>query len=112
MEGKINIFVRVSVSKPSSFIAISSSVDRKAVDCKASPTGSVLDNSLGLSEQDISLYKEVLNYWGPSIPGLGWKRTSTVSLGSSPLEGLIHRVDVGGFILLHAENVGKELELL
>lgn len=60
VEGKINIFVRVSVSKPSSFIAISSSVDRKAVDCKASPTGSVLDNSLGLSEQDISLYKEVL----------------------------------------------------
>ena len=35
-----------------------------------------------------------------------------MSLGSSPLEGLIHRVDVGGFILLHAENVGKELELL
>lgn len=60
VEGKINIFVRVSVSKPSSFIAISSSVDRKAVDCKASPTGSVLDISLGLSEQDISLYKEVL----------------------------------------------------
>ena len=55
VEGKINIFVRVSVSKLSSFIDISSSVDWKAVDCKASPTGSVLDNSLGLSEQDISL---------------------------------------------------------
>ena len=32
-------------------------------------------------------------------------------LGSSPIRELVQCVDVGGFILLHAQNVAKELEL-
>ena len=31
------------------------------------------------------------------------------SLGSSPVVGLIQRVDVSGFVLLHAQNVAKNL---
>ena len=58
-----------------------------------------------------SAHDVTLAFGGRSIPGLGWKRTYAVSMGSSPLGGLKQRVDVSGFILLHAQNVAKELEL-
>jgi len=69
-----------------------------------------LGSSLGLNEQDISL-KKILIGVHPYLDLVG-KGLLQFPWGSSPLEGFIHRIDVGGFILLHAENVGKELELL
>ena len=63
-----------------------------------SPIGMVLG-----SAQDV-----ILAFWGRSIPGLGWKTTYAVYLASSPVGGLKQRVDVSGFILLHAQNVAKQ----
>ena len=97
----INSLSSSSISS-SNIIIIISSIGWRTVDCKASPTGSVLG-----SAHDVILWEIIvgvnlfLDLAGEDLRGLP----------SSPMGGLIQRVKVHRFIFLHAQNVAKEREL-
>ena len=69
------------------------SIDRRAVDYNSPPTGSFL----GI--RTMSSSEECLLVFDPFLDSAGKGLMRSVSLGSSSLGGLIHCVDVSGFIL-------------
>ena len=102
-------FIEVSVKRewmvlpPTSSSSSSSLVDwRRAVNCKASPTGSVL-----VSVQDVIIWEMRIGV----NPFLDLVRKGLLQSPwcSFPMGGLKQCIDVGRFILLHEQNVTKEL---
>ena len=82
----------------------SSSAGCSTGDCKAFPTGSVLGGSCDV------ILREVVVGVDPLL-GLTGERSPLSPWRSFPMGRLIQGIRVGGFFLVHAQDVAKELEL-